>query len=249
MNRGLYTATSGGIAALARLDSVAQNLANVGTAGYKAERLIFRVRPLAESVPRAGGDPIVDRTAAQVAQVATVRDFSQGPIRISGNPLDVAISGEGFFAVATPRGERYTRQGSFSLDTEGYLTTQHGERVAGEQGELRIPSGDVAIAGDGTVTVDGLPAGRLKVVSFGDTPALVPEGGALFAPAPGATPTPVDASHVDLQPGALEGANVDAVGGLIELVNVSRMFESYMKTLQRLDEVAGRSINEVGRVA
>ena len=249
MNRGLYTATSGGIAALARLDSVAQNLANVGTAGYKAERLVFRVRPLTESVPGAT-DPIVNRTAAQVAQVATVRDFTQGPIRLSGNPLDVAIAGDGFFAVSTPRGERYTRQGSFSLDAEGYLVTQHGERVAGEQGgELRVGGGDIAIGSDGTVTVDGLPSGRLKVVSFGDTPALTPEGSTLFAPAPGAAPTPIDAASVDLQPGALEGANVDAVGGLIELVNVSRMFESYMKTLQRIDEVAGRSINEVGRVA
>ena len=180
MNRGLYTATSGGIAALARLDAVAQNLANVGTSGYKAERLVFRVRPLTESVPRAG-DPIVDQTAAQVAQVATVRDFSQGPVRLSGNPLDVAIRGEGFFAVATPRGERYTRQGSFAVDAEGHLTTQRGERVQGENGDLRVGQGAIEIGEDGTVTVDDIPAGRLKVVSFGPTPALVAEGGAVFA--------------------------------------------------------------------
>jgi flagellar basal body rod protein FlgG len=170
-------------------------------------------------------------------------------VRLSGNPLDVAIRGEGFFAVATPRGERYTRQGSFAVDAEGHLTTQRGERVQGENGDLRVGQGAIEIGEDGTVTVDDIPAGRLKVVSFGPTPALVAEGGAVFAPAPGTVATPVDSSAADLQPGALEGANVDAVAGLVELVTVSRMFESYMRTLQRLDEVTARSINDVGRMA
>ena len=249
MNRGVYTLTSGGIAALARLEAVTQNLANVGTAGYKAERLVFQVKPLdrANEIGAPATSPL-DRTSAQVTQVETVRDFSQGPVHTTGNPLDVAMNGDGFFVVATARGERYTRQGTFTLDPDGYLVTQHGERVQGDGGDIRVGEGNIAIGEDGTVTVDGAQTGRLKVVTFGEHPALVPEGAALFAPAARATPTPLDATAVRLQPGALEGANIDAATSMIELIDVSRGFETYMHAMQRLDEVAQRSINEVGKV-
>jgi flagellar basal-body rod protein FlgG len=248
MNRAAYTAASGALAAMARLEAVTQNMANVQTAGYKAERVVFRVRPLDESAP-AELDPELGRTAAQVAQVATIRDFSQGPVRRTDNPLDVAITGDGFFAVTTPRGERYTRQGTFTLDGEGFLVTQNGERVQGENGsDLRIGTGDVAIGNDGAVLVDGAPAGRLRLVSFGPEPALLAEGAALFVPAPGVSPTPLDATTARVQGGAIEGSNIDAVAGMIELVDVSRGFEAYMHTLQKIDGVTQRSINEVGRV-
>jgi flagellar basal body rod protein FlgG len=247
MNRTVYTVTSGALAALARLDTVAQNLANASTAGYKAARLVFEVRPLEAASAAAVGDGTAG-TAAQVAELATVRDFSQGPVRPSGNPLDVALTGPGFFVVATPRGERYTRQGTFALDGEGYLVTQGGERVQGDGGDLRVGEGTVAIGGDGGVTVDGTAVGRLKVVDFGERPALVPEGNALFAPAPGAVAAPLDAAAVRMEPGAIEGANIDAVAGLVELVEVARGFESYMQAMQRLDQVAQRSITDVGRV-
>ena len=247
MNRAVYTVTSGGIAALGRLEAVAQNLANASTPGYKAERLVFRVRPL-EPDGAAALDPVLSRTAAQVVEVATVRDFSQGPIRQSGNALDAAIGGDGFFVVSTPRGERYTRAGNFTRDGEGYLVTGHGERVQGEGGDLQLGIGDPAIGEDGTIAVDGINAGRLKVVAFGEHPALDPEGATLFAARPGVTPTPLDAAQVRLHPGAIEAANVDPVAGMIELVDVSRGFETYMHAMRRLDEVVQRAITDVGRV-
>jgi flagellar basal-body rod protein FlgG len=247
MNRAIYTAASGGMAALARLDAVAQNLANANTAGYKAERVLFRVRPLDETAAGAG-DPILAETAAQVAEVATVRDFSQGPVRASGNPLDVAITGEGFFVVATPRGERYTRQGNFTLDRDGALVTAGGDRVQGEGGDIRLGTGTPAIGDDGTVSVDGAPVGRLKLVGFGEDPALVAEGSSLFAPAPGAAAVPLDPAAVRLAPEALEGANVDAVAGMIELVDVTRGFETYMRAIESLDGLMARAIDEVGRI-
>src|SRR5881398_879860 len=155
MNRAVYALASGGIAAQARLDAVTQNLANVGTAGYKAGRPVFRLRPL--DVEEAGLPvPPALRAAAQVTEAETVRDFSQGPVHTTGNPLDLAVSGDGFFVVATPRGERYTRQGGFGLDGEGYLVTEHGDRVQGDNGDLRLGSGDVAIGDDGQISVDGL---------------------------------------------------------------------------------------------
>ncbi len=246
MNRGIYTVASGGVAALGRLEAAAQNLANVSTAGYKAERLVFRVKPLDTGLPGAL-DPVLGRSAAQVVEAETVRDFSPGPVRLSGNPLDVAIKGGGFFAVTTPRGERYTRQGTFALDADGYLVTAHGERVQGDGGDLRLGPGEVAIGEDGTITVDGTAAGRLKLVSFGERPPLVSEGAALYAAAPGVAATPLAEADVHVQQGALEAANVDAVAGMVELVDVARGYESYMHALRRLDEIAERSINEVGR--
>jgi flagellar basal-body rod protein FlgF len=247
MNRAVYAAASGSVAALARLDAATQNLANVSTAGYKATRPIFRVAEQ-DGGPRGAVDPVLGRTAAQVVEVETARDFSQGPIKASGNPLDVAISGDGFFAVATPRGERYTRQGTFSLDNEGFLVTAHGERVQGDNGDVRVGQGNVAIGDDGRVVVDGSEVGRIKLVTFGDNPALQPEGATLFAPVPGATPTPIDPSRVRVEGGAIEGANVDAVAGMIELVDVARGFEQYTAALKQLDEIAKSSINDLGRV-
>jgi flagellar basal-body rod protein FlgG len=247
MTRGIYTIASGGVAAMARLDAAAQNLANVGTAGYKAERVTFSLRPLVAGP--AGVDPVLARTAAQVRHAATVRDFSQGPIRTTGNALDVAVTGAGFFAVQTARGERYTRQGSFDRDAEGYLVTAAGERVLSEQEtDIRLGDGAVEIGEDGTIRADGSEVARLRVVTFGDRPPLVPEGRALFAPAPGAVGRALAASETRVVPGAIEGANVDAIRGLVDLVELTRGFESYMKALQRLDETTERSISDVGRV-
>lgn len=250
MTRGLYAAASGAVAALLRLDAVSQNLANVNTAGYKGARPVFSVKGDGDVPPDPGAAVSPERQlgVAQVQEASMQRDFSPGPVRRSGNALDVAIEGPGFFAVATPRGERYTRQGSFALDGDGYLVTEHGERVQGEQGDLRI-GGEPLIAEDGQVsTADGGSVGKLKIVGFGDKPALVAEGDSLFAPTPGVVATPIKESDVRLEQGAIEASNVDAVRSLMELVEVSRGFESYMKALQRFDEIGQRSINDVGRV-
>jgi flagellar basal body rod protein FlgG len=247
MNRGLEALVSGGMAALARLDAATQNLANVGTAGYKGERAVFELQGLPGTYELATGR-VLQGIAAEVAQVATVRDFSPGPIRPTGNPLDVAIDGPGFFVVATTRGERYTRQGAFSVDGEGNLVTLGGERVQGEGGDIRAGTGNASVTEDGSVVADGLVVGRLRLVELGDPPRLVPEGAALFAAEPGAAPAPLDQARVRLAPGALEGANVDAVASLIELIDVARGYESYMHALRRLDGLSERSINELGRV-
>jgi len=245
VNRGLYTVASGGVAALARLDAAAQNLANVNTAGYKASRPIFRLRPLGSDVP-GGVDPVLNRTSAQVVEAQTNYDFSPGPVRGTGGQLDVALTGNEWFVVSTRAGQRYTRQGSFALDREGYLVTAHGDRVQGDGGDIQLAQGDVSISANGRVVQDGKDKGQLKLVRFGATPALVPEGGTLFR-ATGPAPTPVEAREVSVVPGALEGANVDAVRGLVDLVDISRAYESYMNALRNLDDLTKKSISDVGR--
>src|SRR5262245_29787391 len=165
MTRGIYTVASGGVAAMERLQAVSQNLANVNTAGYRAERVVFQVQPLAGG-PRGAVDSVLGRTSQQVVESATIRDFSPGPIHETGNPLDVALGGDGFFVVNTARGERYTRQGSFTLDGQGYLVTARGDRVQGDGGDISIGEKDIRIADDGSIFADDQPVGRLKVVGF-----------------------------------------------------------------------------------
>ena len=247
MNRGIFTITSGALGALARLDAATQNLANINTAGYKAERPQFRLR---EQDPNPKGElgQVLGRTGGAVAEVERVRDFSQGPIQQTGNPLDLAITGEGFFAINTTHGERYTRQGTFALDGEGYLTTASGDRVQGSGGDLQLQGSAIVVASDGTVTVNGKTSGQLKLVSFGETPALLPEGSGLFKPADGAQPTPLVEGTGEVAQGAVEGSNLDAVTGMIELVDIARGYEQYMKALERLDSLTAKSISEVGRV-
>jgi len=247
MTPSLWTVASGAVAALGRLDAAAQNLANVNTTGYKAERPVFRLRSDV-GAPTDPADPVARHLGGPVVEIERRRDFGQGSIHETGDPLDVAIEGDGFFVVNTPNGERYTRAGQFEVDDEGFLATPDGHRVQGD-GDLRIGNGTPAIAADGSITVDGAPVGTLKIVSFGDKPALVPEGAGLYAPASrSVVPTPLDARDVTVTQGALEAANVDAVSGLVELVDVSRGYEQYMKAIERMDQLTQRSINEVGRV-
>lgn len=246
MNRGIFTVTSGAVAALARLDAASQNLANINTAGYKAERPEFRISE-PQIPPRFGVRQVQGQVGGPVIEVERARDFSQGPIQQTSNPLDLAITGDAFFAVNTPQGERYTRQGTFVLDREGYLATADGNRVQGDGGELRLEGNVVVVGADGAVQVDGRNAGQLKLVSFGDKPPLVPEGAGLFKLAPGA-PQASAATNVEITQGAIEGSNLDAVSGLVELVDVARGYEQYMKAIERLDQLTQKAISDVGRV-
>jgi flagellar basal-body rod protein FlgG len=251
MNRGIYTIASGGVAAQMRLDTIAQNLSNVGTAGYKAERVAFDVSPL-QNFPVPVYDSVLAETQPLVVGADMRRDFTQGSVNTTGNPLDVAITGAGFFAVTTPRGERYTRNGTFTIDKDGFLSTPEGFHVQGEQGaEIRLSTtgGPIEISEDGSIRSDGNTVGRLKLVDFGPQPSLVPEGDSLYAPVPGTGGAPLPPEQVAVQQYAIERANVDVVQGMVALVDVSRTFETYMRAITRLDELQQRSINEVGRTA
>ncbi len=250
MNRGIYTIASGGVAAQMRLDTVAQNLSNVNTPGYKAERVAFNVMPL-QNFPTPVFDPVLAETQPLVVGADMRRDFTQGPVTTTGNPLDVAITGHGFFAVATPRGERYTRQGSFIVDSEGFLATPEGFRVQGDQGDLRMGQngGPIEIGDDGSIRVDEVVVGSLRVMDFGEQPQLVPEGDSLYVPVAGSGGTPLTPDRIQLSQYSLERANVDVVQGMVALVDVSRSFETYMRAITRLDELQQRAINEVGRTA
>ena len=188
MIRGLYTGASGMLAEMARTDVISNNMANVNTTAFKKDRTIFRAFPemnihrIHDPVP-AGLDKVVDPrpfigmmgTGVMLDEVNT--DFNQGHLITTSNPLDLAIRGEGFFQVQTPEGIRYTRDGSFSLSSNGYLVTKEGYYVLGENGPLQLlQTGDITISQQGEVFVNDEYIDRLNIVTFADLNQLQKQG-------------------------------------------------------------------------
>ncbi len=244
MNAGIYSAVSGSVTALTRLDAITNNLANASTPGFKAERLVQRAVAVG-TVPTATAVP------TPIARAVLETDFSQGPIEPTENPLDIALDGKGFLVVDGPRGERLTRRGNLEIDSEGFLATKDGWRVQGENGDLRvgggIGGGPLVISPDGTVRAGDLTAGKLRIVTVADPSKLVREGGTTFAA--GALPL-VDAApgDVTVRQGAVEGANASPIESLVALIETMRGYEAYMRAAERLDQVSGRAVSDVGRV-
>lgn len=246
MDQGSFSAVSGALAALRRLDVLSNNLANARTPGFKAQLVV-------EQAARGGPlSPVRDTVPDPIDRHRVVTDFVQGAVERTGDPFHLAIQGEGFFVVATDRGERLTRRGSFSLDPQGYLVTSEGHRVQGEGGDVRIgtaavDTGPIEIGSDGTIRSGVDQIGRIRVVVVGDPQAMRREPGALFDPGSQVAESAPEGSF-RLEQGALEAANVSPIEELSTLVSVSRAFEAYLHATQRFDAITAQAIREVGRV-
>lgn len=216
-----YIALSRMIAQQRALDVRAANIANVGTPGFKAEETLFSdylVRQAGVSAPPGG------RTVSMVQDRATFRDFAQGELSKTGNPLDLALQGDGFFAVQTPRGERYTRAGRFSLSPTGQIVDVSGNAVLGIAGSpITVPPGDtnIVVAGDATVSTESGPIGKLRIVGFDNPQSLAAEGSSLFA----ANQPPRGADQVTVAQGAVEGTNIKNIAELTSMMSDLREFE------------------------
>ncbi len=174
-------------------------------------------------------------------------DLRQGPIVQTGNSLDLAIEGEGFFVVDTPQGTRYTRSGNFTINSDGVLSTAGGFPVMGTGGALAISGENRVVSEDGTLIVDSASVGSLKLVSVDDKKKLIKEGGNLFSLAEGGMEVPVEDARVTQ--GAVETSNVNVVAEMTMLINISRAYEAYQKVIHAMDEVSAKAINEVGKVS
>ncbi|EIW15956.1 MULTISPECIES: flagellar basal-body rod protein FlgF [Pelosinus] len=247
MIRGLYTAASGMLAEAERIDVTSNNLANANTAGFKkdvavtkdfANILITRVNDgdEAPAIGRMGTGVIVD-------EVATT--YTGGSIRTTGNAFDLAIEGRGFFAVQTPQGLRYTRNGTFAKSIRNQLVTSDGYQVLGENGPIVIDGNKMSVDGNGRVIVDNEVVGQLRMEEFADEKQLSKEGSSLFAAAQGAQVQPAAGSVIQ---GALEMSNVNVVGEMVNLITNYRSYEINAKVVRSHDDLLGKAANDIAKL-
>ncbi len=244
MDSGYYAVLSGLVARGQALDTAANNLANASTNGFRAERDYFRDAILG---PHAGGSQLNAALNNYGVVGGNHADLGQGPITPTGNPLDVAIEGAGFFAVSTKSGTRYTRDGAFARDMNGTLITSRHETVVGTNGKpILLPGGKVEISPDGTVSVAGGVAGVLKLVNFPPGNDVVPEGATLFRATDSAA---IPATGVTLHQGSVEGSNLNVVEGSMHLMLVQRQAEMMQKALSifhtEFDKTATEELSKV----
>ena len=256
MLQSLRVSESGLIAQERKLSVLANNLANASTPGFKRLIASYRLQappaPGLQGVPQAALPPNNPNVLMPggLLRLSTAPDLKAGPMQPTGNPLDVAVDGEGFFVVQTARGERYTRNGSFTLDAAGRIVTRTGDPVLGDGGPMEVPPGAlVEIATDGTVRADGNELGRLRMVRPADRMALTPDGNGGFAVAPGANPPPiVPEEERRVAPGFLEGSNTNPVSELVQMITAQRVFEAGQRVISATDDTLRKNINEVPRV-
>lgn len=283
MVRGIYTGASGMQAEQARLDIVSNNLANIDTVGFKRDTMTFKSFPemmLARTdddgvtiTPLGSSDvrPFVGRlgTGVEVNEVFT--EWEQGSLRETNNALDMALSGEGFFAIETPHGERYTRNGSFIIDKDLYLVTKEGNKVMGEEGYIQIKTNNFRVDDEGNVFVnreyqddkdivvqmrendwkEEEIIDRIKIVRFDNERFLVKEGGSFWKDT-NISGNAYNAEYGDNRPkllsGFLEMSNVNPVEEMVRMIEVQRAYELNSKAITTHDALVGRAVNEVGKV-
>ncbi len=227
MDSGYYAAMTGLVARTQALDTAAANLANAQTPGYRAEREFFRSVLLGPDA----ADSQLGETVNNYGLLGGDRlSMVQGALGQTGNPLDLAIEGEGFFMVQTPNGVRYTRDGSFHRAPNGQLVTRSGEPVLSAAGQpILIPPGEVSVGADGTISVAGGAVAAVGVFTFAAGTDLTPEGANRYVAPAGVTP--VLAKDASVHQGAIEAANEDVVEGSLDLIVMQRQAEMMQRAL------------------
>lgn len=249
MIRGLYTAASGMLASQNQSDVIADNLANLRTPGFKEETSSLRAFP-DMLISRMGGDSqgaappaVLGTLGTGVAVDPTTRLNLAGNLESTGLSTDMALTGNGYFVVQTPQGERYTRNGRFQLGSGGMLQTSDGYPVVGDQGAVGPLSQNFTVGADGTVTDGGKTVAQLRLV---DVPAnaLVREGNSLYSSTQPAT----QAAGAEVHQGILESSNVDSASQMVDMISVMRAYEANQKVIQTEDSTLDKAVNEVGKV-
>jgi len=237
MDSGFYAACAALIARSQALDIVANNLANTSTPGYRAEHNIFRSLLASSSGHLASNLNVAINDFGILA--GNQLDLTQGNMDHTGNDLDFAVQGPGFFTIQTTHGQFFTRNGNFQVSPQGQLITAEGDPVMGEEGIIRIVGGPINVSPDGTISVNGAIAGQMKLVEFPAGTALESEGKTYYS-AP--KNTAVDATKSTVAQGMLESSNVNPVSSAVELVSVQRYAEMMQRALKMFD-------SEINRIA
>ncbi|MFA5582870.1 MAG: flagellar basal-body rod protein FlgF [Bacteriovoracaceae bacterium] len=264
--KNIWVPLSGQIAQQRKVETIANNVANANTVGFKKDQLVFKEHLTALTkgvedihIPRGefSPDDFYHTQGAENAMVAVDGSFTvfeQGQLMPTNNPLDLALQGEGFFEVLTPTGVRFTRRGNFNLNKDGELVTDQGFKLlnnkadaAPEDRVIRVPNNtSLSIAGTGEIFTREGVVDQLSVVEFKDKHALRKEGSSLFI-----TPDLDNIVRSDLKTtvrqGFLEGSNVNAIEEMSELIKAHRHFESIQKAINTYDQISGKAANEIGK--
>lgn len=265
--RGIYSALSGAIAQAERLDTIANNIANVNTTGFKRDQQTFREYltanekpPSVLQVPKVPAtiESFYDMQGGDTSYVdsnGTYTDFSNGRLVSTNSPLDVAIEGEGFFEILTPAGPRLTRNGSFAIDGGGLLVTRDGfpvlaEASAGVDTAARVVrlNGQARITEDGQILENETLIGRLSLVDVPDKDALQKVGHSLYSFKNNQPPTTQPIERIALKQGFLESSNVNIVQEMTDMIAASRLFESNQKAIQAYDAMSDKLVNVVPKI-
>ncbi len=241
MVKGLYTSLFGMRPMMDKQDILSNNLANVNTSGYKKSDLF--VRAYVDFV-NTDEQKLFMNDNIRVDEVKI--DFQQGPLIQTSNSLDLAIKGHGFFMVETPKGPAYTRNGSFTLNQDGYIVNHHGQRVLAEDGPIQVHGTQITVSQDGHVAVDGKYVCKLKILDFNEPYQLEKTGQSQFKPINEAAAKP--AENFEISQGFLEGSNVNTVETMVKMMTAFRNFEADQRSIHAIDETLEKAVNEVGRV-
>jgi flagellar basal-body rod protein FlgF len=252
MQNALLVGLSRQMALSRELDVVSNNIANIDTTGYKADNAAFTeyLMPGARDGEFRGRD----QRLSFVEDRATWIDLSPGSIQHTGNPLDVAIDGRGYLVVQTPRGQRYTRAGSLSINAAGQLVTAGGDQVIGNGGPITFQQGDrdVAISPSGIITVregNGTASatrGALQIVTFDQTQRLQKDGDSTFMAPAGVNPVPATPATQVVQ-GALEKSNVRAVVEMARMIEITRSYSDIATILQQQGDLKKNSLQQLAQ--
>lgn len=224
------------------MDVIAHNVANMNSTAYKGEKMMF-----VEHLSKSRDDlSFIPRKLSFTRDVAQYRNLTEGPINTTGNTFDVAIRGEGYFAIQKQDGtENYTRNGSFTMDSTGQLVTQSGDPVMSNGGApifFTPQDTKITISADGTISTNNGPIGRLRVVKFEDEQNLKMEQGGLLS----TDQTPQDIPRPAVVQGALEGSNIQPVLEMARMIEVSRTYDSVKSFIESEDGRQRKMIDQLG---
>lgn len=278
MLRGIYTGASGMLAQNSRMEAIANNLANVDKTAYKKDIAVFKafpdmiIRRVNESglgiTPAGSYDtmPYVGKLGTGVELNEVFTNFNQGSLQRTENHFDLALEGRGFFTVLTERGERFTRDGSFTINQEGILMTHNGNPVMGENGIIRVHHNNFIVNEFGEIVVNGdlsadardvvsmasndwanpVVIDRLKIVDFENIREIKKEGDSMYRETEYSGP-PLPPGEYKVIQGFLEKSNVNIVREMVDMIEVNRSYEANQKTVTSHDQTLGKLINEVAR--
>ena len=249
------------LVAQSQADTIANNIANVNTNGFKQTLLQVQSAPSLDiyhfqnqpgtlpgrAVPGVPTSTYVGQLGTGARIYDTPTSFDQGSLEQTGNPLDLAISGaNGFFTVGTGQGVRYTRDGQFLRDGNGLLATQDGDPVLGTNGRpIAVPNGPFTVGTDGTIVQNGRNLGQLQIVQFGNLTALRPQGDNFFVNTGNAAPA--NATAASVQQGALEKSGTNIVRSIVDLISAERWFDFNQKMVQTQDDATEQAVSAVGK--